>query len=124
MYSYHQKSVTLYAIFSIVCATFATFYCWFAIKSYSNNKKYKALNKFKSSATYGDNRSNASNCLDCYKKEHCACLLCPYTGECGKCPTIDCIDDFEDSLQENIVVDENGEDIVHTEEDDEDSGNT
>lgn len=95
---------------SILPAFFATFFgilfalfCYFSINAYGEGKKYRALNKIKSNAVYGDDRRFSSNCSKCHKKMRCKCIQCPYAKECGQCPSTDCMDTFEDMLLEHIT---------------------
>lgn len=102
VYSYTYEKSVVYLVLSLIISVGAMFACNEGLNSYFNKKKYRALNKLKKNATYGDDRRNSSDCLKCYKKEHCKCIQCPYVTDCGRCPSSDCEDIIEDMLQEHI----------------------
>ncbi len=103
IYDYTYYTSVLPAFFSTLFGAIAAFACYAGISSCYEKRKYKALNKIKSEATYGDDRHISYDCLKCYKKDYCKCISCPYATKCGRCPTTDCIEIFEDMLQENIT---------------------
>ena len=103
IYDYTHYISVLPAFFSTFLGAIAAFACYAGISSCSEKRKYKALNRIKSEATYGDDRRISYDCLKCYKKDYCKCISCPYATKCGRCPTTDCIETFEDMLQENIT---------------------
>ena len=103
-YTYSVSAMPLFfaTLFSVLFAWF----CYFAINAYSEGKKFRALNKIKANATYGDSRRFSSNCAKCSQRLKCGCLQCPYAKDCGLCPSTDCIDAFEDMLQENLTFED------------------
>ena len=109
IYDYNHYTSVLPAFFSTLFGAIIAFACYAGIDSCYEKRKYKALNRIKSEATYGDDRRNSSDCLKCYKKDYCKCISCPYATECGKCPSSDCIETFEDMLQENITPEDSSQ---------------
>lgn len=103
VYFYNHYTSILPIFFSTILGIITTFACYAGINSCYEKRKYTALNRIKSTATYGDDRRISSDCFRCYKKDYCKCISCPYATKCGKCPTSDCIETFEDMLQENIT---------------------
>ena len=102
-YNYTYYVSMMPAFFATLFGVLFALACYGAINTYSEGKKFRALNRIKSNATYGDDRRFSSNCSKCYKKVTCKCIQCPYATECGKCPSTDCMDAFEDMLQEHIT---------------------
>ena len=103
VYFYNHYTSILPVFFSTILGIITTFACYAGINSCYEKRKYTALNRIKSTATYGDDRRISSDCFRCYKKDYCKCISCPYATKCGRCPTSDCIETFEDMLQENIT---------------------
>ena len=58
------------------------------------------LDKCKYNASHGDSRGNNAPCYMCNKSDNCACLKCRYKGQCGACPTSDCVEAFEETLED------------------------
>lgn len=104
-YSYHPSTVPMFLVTIFSCLM--ALCCQYYILSFFSKKKYRVLNRIKKNATYGDDRKISSNCLTCYKKEHCKCIKCPYAVHCGRCPSIDCEDIIEDMLQEHVKSEKN-----------------
>lgn len=101
--------VLISLVFSILHIIFSaiTIKIYLISKKSSDKKKQKKLEKYKVSAEFGDERFSRSSplkptCINCEDFEDCKCLDCIYVRKCGKCPSYDCIEAFEEFLSDKI----------------------
>lgn len=100
---YNEKDIIfLIAIKLLVTLIIAELLSKILCKIYSKHyhKKLMKLDKCKYNATHGDSRDNKVPCYMCNKSDDCACLKCLYRGQCGACPTSDCVEAFEETLED------------------------